>query len=54
LFLVLEFEDAGAGIVGAEESAGKEIAARHDEEVAIDGHVGVAHARIHLVFESFS
>ena len=50
----MEFEDVDAGIEGAEESAGKEIAACHDDEVAVDGHVGVAHASIHLVFESFS
>ena len=50
--MVLEFEDVGARVVGAEEPVGEEIAAGH-VYVADDGHVGMAHAGIDLDFEAF-
>ena len=51
LALILKFEDVGAGVVGAEEPAGEEIAAGH-VDVADDGHIGVAHTRVDLNFEA--
>ena len=49
--MVLEFDDVGAGVEGAEEPVSEEIAAGH-VNITDNGHVGMAHAGIDLDFEA--